>query len=318
MKHIFNKIYTFIWHLFYGMHNADKIAFSSKNNSFNNGTQIESEDSEDSVYKDLLKGEVTQSVRELRHEMYYAERESHKYEYTGGGLAKKKNDFFQFKGCVENSDNLPIQLIQDNKEDCGSLYENMSETYLGINTHKKYTLTIQRDFQPRFKIEKYASRIVVKRVNENTVLLDLYFSKYPLQFDTAQHLFLTTLNKIYEGDKRSELLDFKTLSFITTNAYGCEDYKRFTYKNIKFENIKEFGEDGKKNKNNYILTFYGEIVEDGYDLLSEVYDKTADEKFKTKAPRKNNTTADFMTALSKQSDKYDYNEADILIKNMEK
>ena len=52
------------------------------------------QDEENNVLHDLLRGEVTQEVRELRHEMYYAERESHKYKYTGNGTAVKKNSLY--------------------------------------------------------------------------------------------------------------------------------------------------------------------------------------------------------------------------------
>ena len=66
---------------------------------------------------------LTQEVIELRHEMYFAERASKKYKYTGNGRAVKMNDIIKYNGNLETSDGLDISIVQENKEDVGSLLD---------------------------------------------------------------------------------------------------------------------------------------------------------------------------------------------------
>lgn len=318
MKKLFKYIYYFFYRFFIGLHSADKVIFDNSSSLNTDGLNTERSQEQDSVYKDLLKGEITQNVRELRHEMYYTERASHQYKYNGGSLAKKKNNLFSYQGVISNINDLPIQIIQENKIDCGSLDDNLKEAITNIQVERKATINISRSFLPRFKIEQYTTKIVVKRLNKNEVLFDLYISKYPSQFDRLYNMFLVNIDKIYQGDKKSDIVDFDELSFVTFNAYGSEDYKRYTYNNISYNNIVEFSENESKEKNLYILTFHANIKEDGYDMLNEFYDEIADKKFKNKDKRNKEASIDFINASYELNDKYDYEAAKTLIDKLSK
>ena len=75
MKRLWAKIKIFFFYLFAGMKNANDVAFTGqKDVEAGDGSGIEQQKEVNSVYKDLLRGELTQEVIELRHEMYFAER----------------------------------------------------------------------------------------------------------------------------------------------------------------------------------------------------------------------------------------------------
>ena len=101
---MFKKIKRYIqiafYSLFYGMRSADKLLSTSNTDNeidANGIGGIEQQQEQQSVYKDLLNGVVTEQVRQLRHEMYYAERKSREYQYGGGGTAKKTS-MFDYQG----------------------------------------------------------------------------------------------------------------------------------------------------------------------------------------------------------------------------
>ena len=310
IEKIYNKIRSFFFYIFWGLKSADKIAFGTKEDSPNAGTVLEQQNEQNSVYKDLLKGEVTQEVKELRHEMYFSERKSHKYKYIGNGVVTKKNEIFDYPGKIDKTDGFPLQILQPNIEDTGTLSENLSEKDYRIKNKKEFTIDIERDFIPRFRLEEFTNKLVVKRINENAVMLDFYTPIYKSQFNTIHKLFLKELEKIYMGDVRSDVIDFKQVEFISFRAFGTDDLKKYTYNNIEFDNILIF--DG-----HYVIKFTADIVNDGEDLINEFYCKEEEEKSRMHAPRnENGQTIDFLTALYKAEDKYDYEQAKELIEDL--
>ena len=320
MKKIWLNIKIFFTLLFNGLKNANDVAFTgNKDTNVGTGSSIEQQKEVQNVYKDMLKGELTQEVIELRHEMYFAERASKKYKYTGNGRATKQNNINEYKGKLEESDGLEVSLVQENKEDPGSLidfgiynmgtevsYEKKVDEQLRNIRQRKFTINIGRDFTPRFNLENYTSKIVLKPLNENETMFDIYISKYVKQFDNIHKLFLKQIEQIYIGYTRNDILDFKTLNFITYKAYGADDLLEFEFKDIQFENIIKFEEF-------YVLRFVGKNVKYGNDLLNDIYDEITAKLNEEHAPR-NNKMFDWNLALEDIEENNKTDEAIDLIK----
>lgn len=295
MKKLWLNIRIFFTLLFKGLKNANDIAFTgNKDTDVGNDSSIEQQKEVQSVYKDMLKGEITQEVIELRHEMYFAERASKKYKYTGNGRAVKMNDIIKYNGDLETSDGLDISIVQENKEDVGSLldyeiYNIGNEVALGEKSQgdlskskqKKFTINIKRDFLAKFNIEQYTEKIVIKQLNDDESIIDIYVNQYMKQFNNIHKLFLKQIEQIYTGDIRNDIIEFNSLSFITNNAYGAEDLLEYEFNNIQFENIIRFNEF-------YVLRFLGKNVKYGNDLLNDVYDERTAKLNEEHVPRNNN------------------------------
>lgn len=310
---LLNKIRLFFYYLSYGLKNADNIAFNGQKNNLDNITYgAEQQAEENNVYKDLLKGELTQDVIELRHEMYFAERETHKYVYTGNGTAKKMNTLFDFsKEAIEQNDGNKIVLVQPNREDPESLaaygidlknkdYGNKKWDY-GTKNIRNFDINIVRDFTPRYALEKYITQLVLKETNtEGKYIIDLYVPMYRKQFDNIQKMFLKQMENIYIGNTQNDILDFKAIWFITSNAIGSDNTIYYEFDTPLFDNIIKFN-------GSYILRYVVNMVE-RHDMLDDIYDKATDEKSKNKELRKNatyNTINDF----TKTKDDYNIEEA---------
>ena len=324
-KIILTKIYTnirlFFTYLFYGLKNADNIAFNAqKNNLDNNIGGIEQQAEENNVIKDLLKGELTQDVIELRHEMYFAERASHNFVYTGNGTAKKMNNLYSFsKESIEQEDGNKIILVQPNNEDPETLAaygidpekdnNNIKDWDYGTKKKRNFDINIERDFIPRYALEKYTTQLVLKETNtEGKYIIDLYVSMYRKQFDNIQKMFLKQIENIYIGNTQNDILDFKTLWFITANAIGEPNSIYYEFDKPIFDNIIKFN-------GSYILRFVMNLVEK-HDMLDDIYDKKTDNKIINKERRKNSTynaTIDLTT--TKIKDDYDIDEAKKLYNN---
>lgn len=304
-RNVFEKCYIwfrmFFASLFRGMKAADNIMTTGSKEAeeaVNSG--IEQAMETNNVLQDLLRGELTQEVMELRHEMYHVERESKKYRYVGGGQAEKRNRMFEPTVPVEKSDGLDVWIIQDNNivvQDVDTSMEN-SAGFSHARRENEYTLKFKYKFDPRFKIDSFTTKIVLKKLDdEGSVVFDLYFTKYTNKIEYVTKLFHSEMERIFAGSNKSDILDFESVSFTSKAAYGVDDLVEFEVHKDTFDDALEF--DG-----SYVLRFTGKVV-NKHDIVDDFYCKEADENFKNHAPRKNAVVTMEDAALSAPVDKED-------------
>lgn len=290
MKKYINKIYNnfklFWYSLFMGMKSVDSIMTNNQKTQDGSGYEV-SDSAGGGVFKDILEEKVTQEVQELRYASYEVAKQSKKYRYIGNGKVVKKTDnqLIQKHGILEESDNLPIILIQDNNLICQDVLSILNEVNNDKNKNyfNEYNIKIKRSLFPRFLIEKYVKKLVLKQSDGNYVI-DLYCSKYPSQFsEKKDKAFLSEIKRIKDGIiKNSDILDFDEIKFVTSNAWGIDDWYNFSFKEFEFYDILEF--DG-----NYVIRFGCQSDVFMENILDKVYSETAVEKYENKSLRKNAT-----------------------------
>ena len=234
--------------------------------------------------KALLRGELTEEVKQLRYRNYKVDREAKKYKYFSPTLALKKkegkdNKFISF----DKSDGLEVITIQYNyaiSEDVLDAIKQIENGGRGKKT--KYKFEFKRDFIPRFRMEEFAKKVVVKRLDETHAILDFYFSKYPERFfrrsddkSFRSKVFIHEIESIRDKGVKSDMLDVEELRFVTNHAYKQDDLMEFVFKNIMFREVAEFDGD-------YILRFKASIEHDGIDLTAAFYNKEMAEKYENK------------------------------------
>lgn len=297
IKRFFYNLKIFWYGLFYGMKGVENLITTNQKNQ--NGSVFEvSDEGGGGVFKDVLEQRVTQEVEELRYTSYKIANESKKYKYIGNGKVVKKNEsqLTEKHGLIEESDNLPIILIQDNSLICEDVLTVLNEVN---NKEKKkvfndYHIKIKRSLLPRFLLEHYVKKLVLKQSDGNYVI-DLYCSKYPSQFSSRKDKsFLTEIKKIKNREVRnSDVLDFEEISFITTNAWGVDDWFYFSFNDFEYYDIIEF--DG-----NYIVRLGCKASVFMENILEKVYSKSAEEKYEKKEKKKN-ASVNILTYANKQN-----------------
>lgn len=277
------KIKKYLYGLIYGVGSVEEVILKPKDiNTSNSNTTINQTIEKQSVAKDLINGELTEQVKELRYRTYLVDRESKKYEYFSPTLAIKRDKYDTKFINYENSDNLKIVTLQHNKP----IVENVLETLKQVDSvgeKCKRTIKIYRDFFPRFHIEDFTTLVVIREFDDKHHIVDFYISKYHDKHDVIKRSLLSEIISIRDKGIRSDMLRFDRMSFITSHAYNQEDLMFFEYKNFYFQKVLEF--DG-----HYILRFKALVVNNGIDLTKQYYSSTMDEKYKNKA--KKNTTLD--------------------------
>lgn len=286
---------SILWHsLFRGMASADLI-IKGQTTSTTDNIGVVQEIGGGGVFSDMLEQKETQQVVEMRDKYYRVLKEADKWDTSTitivgedengvvfgntDGLRKKTKIDFMKHPPVYNPQNLPIRTIQDNKQIqkmnnlvCG--YEAKFSIDLVKNLNDfDVTLTITRDnFTPRFFIEKYTKRVVV-RENGHRAIVDFYLPSEASQFGKVDAILISNLHKIKnENILRSDITDLLTIEWFSDKAWNSDDVCLFKYDDIKFIGADIF--DG-----NFVLSFDCNVVENGKYLAEKFKTKELDEKY---------------------------------------
>lgn len=287
-----------LWNsLFRGMKSADEktMGVTKEGNIVDNA--VEEHISENSVYADMLNGELTQEVMEFRDANYRGYKGSFDYQYLGhGNVLKKEDGMLKPNLNVYNPEDLKVFLMQDNRLIIDGVYdviqdvENEGDDVSNDNT--KHELKIERDVFPRFLIENYAKKIVVRGDGKH-FKIDLYCSIYARAHRPTDSLFISEMRNIYENKiKVTDTLLIDSIEFITNACYGSKDITLYIFGNLAYENINVY--DG-----NFVITYSGIPICNGIDLTEQYRTKEMDEKYANKSLR-DNVSYDFTVAEEKE------------------
>ena len=288
LKKVWINIVTFFHLFFKGLHQADKVAFGSKEESLNKDSSFEQQQEQDCVWNDVLKGELTQRVKDLRYSTSHAVRESVKYQYIGNGVVQKRS-MFEYKGNAYNPEDYKITLVQDNS--C------ITKGVLDDNPLKEYVIKFRGEYKFKYNLDSYGKKIVIRKdIDTGVLYMDIYFSDYLEKYNNEQKFIIYEIKKIFNGETRSDILSIKEISIVTTKAFGEDDGVSYKINVLDFIDKAKF--DGSS-----VFTYKVEIT-DRFDLIDLVYDKKSAEKYETKAPRvENKKGVDFVESLQSNEEK---------------
>lgn len=317
-----------LWHsFFHGMSGAEKAILSNKKDD--NIIGVVQEIGGGGVFADMLEQKETQQVVETRDKYYRVLREADKYDAsnitivsedaetgeivfgnTNSVRKKTKVDFMKHPP-VFNPENFELRTIQDNKQiekhkSLLSISESDSSVKELLSTSNEFdtTLTIFRDsITPRFFLEKYVKRIVVRK-NGERVFLDLYLPSESSLFGKIDAILISNLHRMKENhDLKSDITDVIGFEWFSDKAWNSDDVCFFKYDDVEFIGTNIF--DG-----SFVLTFNCKVVSDGKYLADKYITKELDEKYKNEE-QKSDAVNIFALSRKMERDKAKKNEIDV-------
>ena len=293
-KRIILGVRLFFHGLFWGLRDADLTISSQKDGNdeeVNHKLEVGR-----TVYDDLLVGEETQQVKELRDASYRVFREADKYDVEVLGMerdganfdnentvlsAQVKKKSIEVKPRIDTlkTKGYKTILVQDAKEYENDIKTREQEALSGeeIDDVKTliYNITYKDNITPRFRIERYIKKLVVEESKGKRHRLSLYFSIYARQFVKRDSLFIAELNRIFKNEQHEhDFNEIEKIEFVSDKAFGVESLHQISISNIKYKDIKIF--DG-----NFVVTFTCKYSCD--DATAKYHTEELDEKYEKKA-----------------------------------
>jgi hypothetical protein len=298
------------------MANVEKTAFNQNGNKLEENISQERKFFQGTLAEALEQGEITQEVRDLRWRTYKVLLEQDKYtlerepwvalddlgneivdEFGNKVYARDENgdviynlvkvpkDFRRplTNVMLDSADEYPAEMIIFNEVIKASIQETSENQeftkYFSNNIHEK-SVRIERKFVPKFEIENYTKKIVVRKISETEKLLEFYVSKYPDEHNFSTKMFINELVRVMkEGSRNINSLEIDSVGFITERAIGVPDFRLFTYDITSFDKIVEF--DG-----NYVVKFKATPVIEDAIIFDKFLEEKLEEKYNNKEQKK--------------------------------
>ena len=292
IKRFFNN---FLYSLPFGMKGADDEIFSQKASSNSDNVGVHQVINENKLSKDLLKGEVTQQVEELRYRDYKVSRESKKYKYLGNGIAVKKDTFDLTTS---------RHIIQENKLIVKTVFDELKRVGTEEYATDEYTLNIVYKHFPKFKLEKYCYLYELVDDGEKDGTLTLRFENRPSNGKIDTYTFIKELEYIFSNlSKENDYSEIEMVKFVTYNCVGEDDLVEYTLRDLRLVSIVEVDKE-------YRISFKYHYIERN-DLTEKFYSKSMDEKYQNKEKKElvldlsNQQRVRYCSVCSKEMSVYD-------------
>ena len=297
--------------------NVEKNSFSQENNLLSDDISKHSEKETGTLMNSLKNNIVTQEVMDLRWRTYKILQETDGltaeiigYEPDGTPIVKtfKKN---HNKGLnkiqLDTFDDYTLEMVIPNDEIVTSGNEMMSSKHLDlldtptlnynekgelesathgeINGESYYfsnkaekPIKINSTNIRRFFLENYTKKINVRNISDNEKLLEFYVSSYPDEYNRTSRLIISEIKKIINDKKKSDILEFDEVEFITYKCIGVNDFLHFKYGNISFDKIVEFN-------GSYVIKFKATPIVNGHDITIQYKQEELEDKYKNKTKK---------------------------------
>jgi hypothetical protein len=308
-----NKIAAFT----FAFSNVERNALNQDGITADNHTNQERRHLQGTLADSLVRGEMTQEVKNLRWRTYKILKNSDKTSLEFDHIDENGNIFYRSKRNDEkailkkikldeyddykldmvflNNEitigkhdaitkyfkeyDTPVNSINDNNDNVVSHGEISSLEYFA--THKvEKPIKITREYIPKFLIENFTKKINIRKIDESKKLIEFYVSKYPDEYNKNSKLFIKEIEKaIKYGPRNINFLEIDEVEFVTNKTIGATDFLRYSFKVLNFDKIIEF--DG-----NYVIKFVSETLIDGENILIKYVEAELEEKYNNKEAKK--------------------------------
>ena len=295
IKTLKRKFYNILYSLPFGLKGAEDEMLSQKSSLNTDNVGVHQVINENRLSKDLLKGEVTEQVEELRYRDYKVSKESKKYKYLGDGIAVKKdvNDLSKSR-----------HIIQENKLIVKTVFEELQRVNKEEYAIDEYTLNIVYKSFPKFKLEKYCYLYELDDDGEKYGKLTLRFENRPSSGKIDTYTFIKEVKYIMDNIvKENDYSKIEMVKFVTYNAIGEDDLVEYTLRDLRLIGIEETDKE-------YRISFQYYYIERN-DLTEKFYSKTMDEKYQNKEKKElvldlsNKERVRYCSVCSKEMSVYD-------------
>lgn len=303
---------------FRGLRNADATMLSQVSGEDGDGQEMSHRLEINNLYNDLLREQKTQEVLETIDMSYRVAREANNYEVTLIGdmgddsvgsdkelravAVKKVAMKYDKHPEVFNENTYHVTLIQDNKKiQKTSLWSAGAKDFINaIKTNGNDFVPLieltYNGFTPRFALQNFVTKIVVRETKSGKVKADLYVPTEAGQFTKTDAILIAELHRIMDnGLKKTDFLDIHTVKFVTDKAYGADDYIWYNLTPLKFKKISIF--DG-----SFVLTFDVGYVQT-IDIVEAHKTESLDKKYDEMAPRNATISIENTAAIERREKK---------------
>lgn len=274
--------------------NVEKELVNQKNNGVANTINNVTSVNKGTLADDLMRGEMTQEVRNLRWRMYKVMQHADKLliehnPETGEVKVSKKNEYTDYNRSMANA--IKVDKHDTYEPQMAVINEGVTRGMIETdgtgeeNYHKmSYTekpIKFEYTFIPKYEFVDFVTKLVIRKITDSEKLLEFYISKYPNENNFTSNIFLKEIKKLITNPSyKLDFLEFDEVGFITDKSIGADDHLMYSFKNNGFDKIIDF--DG-----HYVLKFKATILVNGEKIFDKFKEDELEQRYENKEAKHN-------------------------------
>lgn len=136
-------------------------------------------------------------------------------------------------------------------------------------------INVIREIRPKFNIEDYTKKMIVREIDGDERLLEFYVSIYPDEYNRKSRLFISEIKRAMNNPRACDFVELVGVNYITSNTMGASDYELYEYSVTGIHKIVEF--DG-----HYVIKFKANVTTNGENIIDKFRELDLDERYKNK------------------------------------
>lgn len=253
--------------------NVEKTFLAQDGKPMDETTKQERRHNQGTLADNLMRGELTKEVKDLRWRTYKILKNMKGMKVTHE-MEIKKDDFSRVK--LDPIDPYEVEMVIANETEASSIdavnAADISAYDYFVSLKNDKPIKINRSFFPKFYLENFTTQLNVLKVSETERLLEFYVSIYPDEYNKTLNLFLKEIKKVMDGTKSHRFLEMEEVGFV-------KDFLFYEYKVKSFYRILEYN-------GSYIIKYFADVTANGEDLLKDFVEDDLDQKYIDKVAKK--------------------------------
>jgi len=176
---------------------------------------------------------------------------------------EKDKEMFNLVGAVENS---------------GFTHTEISFDDMMTTLKDKKSIIIERELRPKFDLEYYTKKLLVRNISEDKKLLEFYVSEYPDEYNRKSRMFISEIKKAIKNPRMADMLDINKVMFITEKTIGVQDGLEFQYEIQKFDKIVVYN-------GSYVIKFIAKPIVNGENIFIKYKELGLEQRYENKEPK---------------------------------
>lgn len=136
----------------------------------------------------------------------------------------------------------------------------------------KKSLYFQREVRPKFELESYVQKMLVRNISDDEKLLELYVSIYTDEYNRKSRLFINEVKRAMKNPRFTDMLEITKINFISDKTIGSEDGLEYEYEIVKFDKIVEFN-------GSYVIKFIAKPIVNGDNIFEKYKLEELEERY---------------------------------------
>lgn len=176
---------------------------------------------------------------------------------------------------VEEKEKETFDLVGTETDEVKFTHAELSFDEMMSTFKERKSIIIDRKYKPKFDIEDYLQKLIVRPISGDEKLLEFYVSMYPDEYNRKSRLFISEIKRLLANPRHCDFIEFDKVDFVTNKTLGAPDGLEYEYEILNYYKTIKFN-------GSYVIKFKAKELVNGANIFEKYKLDELEERYKNK------------------------------------